>query len=172
MTTAIIQPLRNLLEQLQGLLLELDDVTYAQPVTVLSDASLGQHTRHVIEFFVALEQGYETGLVNYDLRKRDQRMETDRGYALEALERLMEGLVKADKPLGLIVDLNRHAEAPHRVATSYARELVYNLEHMVHHMAILRIGVRAVAGPELPEDFGVALSTWRHRKLTRVLASS
>ena len=172
MTTAIIHPLKNLLEQLQELLLELDDLTYARPVAVLSDASIGQHTRHMIEFFIALEQGYGTGIVNYDLRKRDQRMEADRVYALSILEGMAAGLVKADKPLWLVTDLHPGADASHRVATSYARELVHNLEHVVHHMAIIRIGVRAVSGPELPEDFGVALSTLRHRKLTRLLAQS
>jgi len=169
MSVSLVSPIRRLLGQLQQLLAALDDDAYTRPVTVLSQASIGQHMRHVIEFFTALEHGYENGHVNYDLRKRDIRLESDRTFAFVSLQHIADGLDKTDKPLWLVTDFNPGAGASHRVASNYARELVHNLEHVVHHMAILRIGVQAVTDVDLPEDFGVALSTLRHRQLTGTL---
>jgi hypothetical protein len=54
-----------------------------------------------------------------------------------------------------------------KVPTNFLRELVYNIEHAVHHMALIRIGVREVAPHiTLPPDFGVAASTIRHQQKT------
>ncbi|MBT1705633.1 hypothetical protein [Chryseosolibacter indicus] len=168
MNDRIVYPLMRLLDQLQQLLSCLDDAAYRSPVSVLSNASIGQHVRHIIEFFTALEHGYEGGYVNYDLRKRNKRIEADRMFAIASLTHIATGLNKADKPLWLVANFNDEMEQPHNVATNYTRELVHNLEHVVHHMAILRIGVQAVSALSLPQDFGVASSTMRHRKSSYV----
>lgn len=168
MSEEIASPLKQLLEQLRQLLSDLDDRSYRSSLAVLSDASIGQHSRHVIESFMALDNGYETGYVNYDLRKRDQQLEDDRDFALVMLKRIIDGIDKEDKPLWLMTDLNPGANASYRVSTNYARELVHNVDHIVHHMALMRIGVRTISDLQLPENFGVALSTMRHRRLSSV----
>jgi hypothetical protein len=169
MKNPLLYPLRNLLGQLRDLISALDETAYQTSIGILSHASVGQHIRHIIEFFLALEHGYETGHVNYDLRKRDKRLEADRILALATLQAIAGNLDKADKPLWLVTDFDPGAEASYPVATNYTRELVHNLEHVVHHMALLRIGVAAVSDVRLPEDFGVALSTLRHKKLSSAL---
>ena len=170
MSDTIVYPLKKLLTQLQQLLANLDDSAYSMPVAVLSDASLGKHTRHVVECLMALDRGYETGRVNYDLRKRDKQMEDNRAHGLMALGSITGGLERPDKPLWLVTDFNPHAGSSHLIATNYARELVHNLEHIVHHMALIRIGVHAITDLQLPEDFGVALSTLRHKKLSNMVS--
>jgi hypothetical protein len=45
-----------------------------------------------------------------------------------------------------------------------ARELVYNIEHVVHHMALVKIGLKELLPDlDLPDDFGVAVSTIRYQ---------
>lgn len=159
----VIMPLAGLLLQLQDLLEDLTDEQYMRKIKLLSNATLGQHTRHIIEFFLELNAGYVTGKVNYDKRERDYRIETGRACAMDSLTKIISLLNKENKALALMVDYNNDNEEPGFVETNYSRELVYNLEHTVHHMALLRIGVNAVSTIVLPVDFGVAISTLKHR---------
>jgi hypothetical protein len=168
--------INNLLEQISALLEGLSDEQYTQPLRIFSNASIGQHTRHIIEFFLELFKGYEQGVVDYDNRKRSHAIETDRRCAVLKLREVADQLGRPDRELWLTADFDTIEEAAEsgllrkagcttaRIRTNYQRELVYNLEHTVHHMALLRIGVSALGDLPLPENFGVALSTQKFRK--------
>jgi len=160
-------PINSLLGQLTELLRQLTDEQYQRPIAILSDATLGQHTRHILEFFIELARGYDRGQVNYDGRQRDRRIETARRFAIETIQEIAGRLNKPDKEIMLIVDLQQlhigTSRRDSRVLSNYRRELVYTLEHTVHHMALLRVGVRGIDGPALPESFGVAASTLQYR---------
>jgi hypothetical protein len=157
-------PILQLLSQLQLVLERLSDVQYTAPVDVLSKATIGQHVRHVVEFFLELDKGYLAGTINYDGRKRDLQIETNRQAAIRKLAWISQSLSRPDKGLLLIADLSADGAEPAVVATNYYRELIYNLEHTVHHMALLRIGIGAVSDVVLPERFGVAISTIQYRQ--------
>ena len=52
-----------------------------------------------------------------------------------------------------------------KVPTNEERELVYNIEHAIHHMAIIRIGIENdFPHAHLPDKFGFAYSTIKHLK--------
>ncbi len=69
------QPIQNVFVQLTESLNQLSNDEYIQPSKILFDASIGQHVRHIIELFLCLEKGYESGVVNYEKRKRELREE-------------------------------------------------------------------------------------------------
>ena len=157
-------PILQLLLQLQVALENLTDHQYTAPVDLLSGSTIGSHVRHLIEFYLELIKGYDSGHVNYDKRKRDHSIESHRWVALEKLEEIGSAIIRPDKDLLLEADLTAGGDAPLEVKTNYFRELIYNLEHTVHHMALLRVGIGEVSSLALPPAFGVAMSTLKFRQ--------
>lgn len=58
------------------------EIIFQQLEDSLSGAAIVGHVRHVLEMFVCLQQGYETGMVNYEKRKRDNAIESCRQTAI------------------------------------------------------------------------------------------
>ena len=156
--------IQNVFLQLDLSLQELTTDQYIQPSKTLFNATIGQHVRHIIELFVCLEEGYEKGLVKYDKRRRDRRIETGKDLAITHLKQVYNGLGKENKELVLEAEYTDDAEAPLQFNTNYYREIAYNLEHTIHHMALIKVGIREVSDLEIPEGFGVASSTIKYLK--------
>ncbi len=164
----------TILNQLSELVGQLKDADFAKPSKALSKSTIGQHLRHTLEFFICLEDGYSKGIVNYDKRNHDKLIETDKFIALNTIQKISDFISaqKADQPLLLEVGYNAHNEEAITIETNYLRELVYNIEHAVHHMAIMKIGIHEVAPYiSLPTDFGVAASTIRYKKEEALVAN-
>lgn len=156
--------IRYVFSQLRESLALLNRDQYIHPSRLLSNASIGQHVRHVAELFLCLLNGYETGIVNYEKRERDYRIETDLVFALDVLKLIDRLLDRQDKSLLLEVNCDLLSDTLQNINTNYYRELLYNLEHTIHHMALIRIGIEEVSDIILPEGFGVAPSTIKYRK--------
>ncbi len=150
--------------QLSATLSLLHPLQYVQPCTHLSQATIGQHTRHVIEMFQCLLLGYGSGSVNYEKRKRDPQIENDPFLAVELLQQISHGLQLANKPLLLEASYSETVAEPLVIETNYFREIAYNLEHTIHHMALIKVGILEVSDLELPESFGTAHSTLQYRR--------
>ena len=68
-----------------------------------------------------------------------------------------------DSKINVISNLNG---ITHITPSSYSREILYAIEHAVHHMAILKIGVNLeFKKVTVPPNFGVAESTVRYLEL-------
>lgn len=163
----LLQASNSILDQLADAVQQLKDADFTKPSETLSKSTLGQHLRHTLEFFLCLESGYYKGLVNYDRRSHDKLIENDRAIALGAIQKIKVFLneTKKDQSLKLEVGYNRASDECITIDTNFLRELTYNIEHAVHHMAIMKIGIREVAPyVSLPADFGVAVSTIRHQE--------
>lgn len=162
----LVNASRSILNQLANAIKQLTDNEFVTPSQTLSGSSVGQHLRHTLEFFICLEQGLENGVINYDKRSHDKMIESDRALALSVIGRIHSfvGREMEDKSLVLEASYNEGEELA-SVSTSYFRELTYNIEHAVHHMAIMKIGINEIAKHvSLPSDFGVAASTIRYQK--------
>ena len=160
----LTQPIQHVFVQLSETLNQLTDEQYTQPSNILMNATIGQHVRHIIELFQCLEKGYGTGLVNYEKRKRDYKIETEKELAINLLKDIYRNIEKPNKEI--IMEAEDYCETIETVAipSNYFRELAYNLEHTIHHMALIRVGVNEVSKIELPGEFGVAYSTIKYRQ--------
>ncbi|QEC66038.1 DinB family protein [Panacibacter ginsenosidivorans] len=158
------QAISNVFVQLNDSIDQLTNEQYKTPVQTLSNATIGQHVRHIIELFICLENGYEKGLVNYEKRKRDYTIETNKDVAVQLMHSIVAGLGKPNKTLLLEAGYDDLSEDVVTIETNYLREVVYNLEHTVHHMALIRVGITTLAAIQLPEGYGVASSTIKYRQ--------
>lgn len=160
---------QSILNQIANTIHQISDEDYVKPIDILNNASLGQHIRHVLEFFLCLMDGYQVEKVNYDQRKHDQSIAENRSLALEKAREIVCFIEQADPNTQLTLEVTygiQQGKDPQLVKTNFLRELVYNLEHAIHHMAIIRIGIKAICPQlSLDEDFGVASSTLRFRNV-------
>lgn len=161
----LISACSTILDQLDDVVTNISVEDFAKPSSALSNSTVGQHLRHIIEFFLCLENGFRSGVINYDKRAHDKLIESDKFIAINAIRTVREFVVATTNDSSLLLDVGyeRNTEECVTIKTNYFRELTYNIEHAVHHMALIKIGVREVAGyVSLPKDFGVAVSTLRH----------
>lgn len=163
----LVAAVSQILEQLDEVLEQIKGEDYSRPSAILSNSTIGQHTRHTLEFFICLNEGLHQGEVNYDKRKHDPTIQEQRDLARRIITELKQFVAQhtADRPMTLAVSYDPATDAPLSIPTNYFRELAYNIEHAVHHMAIIKIGLRDVAPyVQLPAGFGIATSTIRHQQ--------
>lgn len=153
--------IKKTLFELTDLLSQLSDKDYVTPCKELSDASIGGHTRHIIEMFQCLHNQYPENIVCYDKRIRNLTLETQTKSAIEAILEIIENLNKEDKPLDvqLIIDDNLVV-----AKSSYGRELLYAFDHCIHHQALIKVAIITQTSAEIDMNFGVARSTIEYRK--------
>ncbi len=157
----LIISLNKALNELVSLLNQISNDDFTSPCQALSNSTIGEHTRHIIEMFQCLENQYESGIVNYDKRNRDYRIQSDTNFALQCIAAIKSQLQKTNKKLTLqqIVDCEELY-----IDSNYFRELLYNLEHCVHHQALIKVAVLQLEHLEIDANFGVARSTIEYRK--------
>lgn len=149
------------LNELIELLNRMSEEQYQLPSKELSGSSIGQHIRHIIEMYHCLLQQYESGIINYDDRKRDIRIETKIDYTLYCLEQIKKQINLNDKPLLLV---NHLMGSNLEIQSHYSRELLYNLEHCIHHQALIKVALMSFDDIEVTEYFGYAPSTIQYKK--------
>lgn len=163
----LIRACTDILTQLGDVIDVIEPMDFHKPSPALSGSTVGQHLRHTLEFFLCLESGYTTGTINYDKRSHDKQIEQDKVIARQTISRIQEFISQMDLDRALLLELSYDGDADREVTleTTTARELVYNIEHAVHHMALMKIGIREVAPYiVLEKNFGVAASTVRHQE--------
>ncbi len=129
--------------------------------------SIGGHARHCVEFYQGFLGGLADGYLDYDARARNLLIESDPATASEALRELANALkaLAAGADTGRVLQIveNQDVLEPAWSASSVGRELRFLLSHTIHHYALIAILLR-LRGIRIPETFGVAPSTLRHRE--------
>lgn len=171
----ILNAVREILGQGETLLLALDDAAYMIKVPAAFHASIGGHYRHCLDHFCCVFDALAEEVVDYDARKRDPRIETERGMALAKTRELRRKA--AEMP---VAGLDRFVWARSQIsysavespiaASTVGRELMFCTVHAIHHYALIGVmgGLLEVA---MPEGFGVAPSTIQHLQKTARLAA-
>lgn len=157
----------SILDQMSEVINQLNDGDFVEPCKRLNGSTLGQHFRHSIEFFECLEKGYNEGNVCYDNRDHDTNIETSRVLAMEVIRRIKDFISTSSLDQKIILEVSYSAKSNEAaiIESNMAREIVYNIEHVVHHMALVKIGIKELSPDlQLPADFGVAVSTIKYQR--------
>ena len=157
---------KDILMQLEAVIKNLKEEDFFKPIPSLNQSTLGQHVRHTLEFFTCLIDSLEGGIINYDKRDHDKVIETDQTVAIGVIENLIHFLSNPLNERELILEANYSLDnSPNSlIKSNFSRELAYNIEHAIHHMAIIKIGIKEIAPYiKLDDNFGVAVSTIKYQ---------
>jgi hypothetical protein len=147
---------------------QLSSDDYGKEQNILSGSSIGQHTRHFIEFFQCLlaQIDSEDAVVNYGKRTRNPAIENSVEEATTTIRDIQQKLLNLDANKTCSLDCSDFQETgTYLVASNLERELIYNIEHTIHHLAIIKIGIKSIHPQfELPDHFGIAPSTLNYRR--------
>lgn len=157
----LIRSINNSLDELVDLLNQLSETEYSKSCFELSGASIGEHTRHVIEMFQCLNQNYDSGIVNYDKRERNVLIQTNTDFAVQMILDVKNSIQTENKKLELQQMIDGIAI---KIQSNYYRELLYNLEHCIHHQALIKVAILKFENVAVSDNFGVARSTIEYRK--------
>jgi uncharacterized damage-inducible protein DinB len=130
-------------------------------------ASIGMHIRHILEFYQALVktvQASNSPDICYDNRQRNMLLETSQEQATQAIEAIQHALAgwsPDDCNLKLSVIL-APAQPMMPISTTLHRELYHVLDHMVHHMALIKL-IAEKQNIALAANFGLARATQVHQ---------
>jgi uncharacterized damage-inducible protein DinB len=152
-----------LLDQALDLLDGITEADYDRSPAGFEPHRIGGHLRHCLELYECFLGGLSTGLADYDSRRRDARVEHERGAAalrvIETIDQLSTTAFERER--GLLVRVEG-AQDSDPVDSSVARELGFLLSHTIHHFALIAMTMRALGLPVEPA-FGVSPSTLRYR---------
>jgi hypothetical protein len=165
-TSALMIDARDVLLQGLTLLFDLDDHRYSQMVGAQFNASIGQHYRHVIEHFLSLTRGLQSGEINYDARDRNVRLQSEVTYGSIAtcdLLRILKGYSEETlaRECAVTNSVGYGSAGPSTFHSNVGRELAYCAGHAIHHYAIIRLICHQI-GVSVPAEFGIAPSTLKH----------
>lgn len=157
----LIASINTSLDELIELLNQLSDQEYSKSCFELSGASIGEHTRHIVEMFQCLNRNYDSGIVNYDKRERNALIETNTGFAVQMILDIKNSISRENRNLKLQQMIDGNVV---NIQSNYYRELLYNLEHCIHHQALIKVGILKCKNVAVDDNFGVARSTIEYRK--------
>ena len=157
----------EILDQLTDLAGQFGQDDYTKPLDMLSANSVGRHLRHILEFYELAVRASQTGKLNYDQRDRNMSLENDPKVAIAKMKELIVLMRIMNEDMVLKLEASYSSDTRHdvRITTTFYRELLYNVEHAVHHMAIIAIAVKVnFTQIRLSENFGIAYSTVKHNQ--------
>lgn len=154
--------LSTVLSELVTLLERMSDIDYAWRPRAEVSGSIGAHVRHCVDHVQVVLDRCADAVISFDERRRGTAIEHSRAIGLDALRRSVdrlhsERMPPMDEPLLLDARLD-HAGACVRVESSVGRELIYVLQHTIHHNAVIALLLASRSG-DVPARFGYAPST-------------
>jgi len=127
----------DVLGQFRGLILTVEQAS-SMDLRLYGEIGIGRHVRHVVDHLRQFERGLETGVIDYNRRKRACALEFDPETGLKELERLMlqmQTVPVADESVTVISEVCSLRRLDVRLTSTVQRELLFLQQHSLHHLA-------------------------------------
>jgi len=162
----LISESKAVIQQITDFLDIIDNQSFTKPLEIFSNSSIGQHFRHIHGFYDCFFKGIENGVINYDKRDRQLDIESDWCCCKDCFTTFKDQLDQIDLKKPILIEQGMTPDpSMEGISSSVGRELMYAVDHAIHHLAIIKMGMRSHF-PEIQicQDLGVAPSTLEHRK--------
>jgi hypothetical protein len=166
--SSLISAAEDVLRQGIALLDSIDQDTYSRKEEGQWGSSIGAHYRHVLDHFLCLIEGLWDFQINYDHRSRNRDIEMSVEVARSTTQDVFEALAAVSddvlrRDCTVVYSVRYGDSIAQNVPSVVARELMFCVEHAIHHYAIMKLlcALRAVA---LPCEFGIAPSTLKYQQ--------
>tara|TARA_Y100000385_G_scaffold200493_1_gene207580 strand:+ start:460 stop:927 length:468 start_codon:yes stop_codon:yes gene_type:complete len=148
------------------LLKKITNQDYSTPIKHLNNSTIGQHYRHIIEFYLCYLKGLEDNHINFDSRERSIKLETNKTCCIETKNTIIEKLSsKLNNQSAIIFEYNYTIENSQsaEMVSNTLRELLFCLDHSIHHQALIKVALIELGKEKIMGDnFGMAYSTIRN----------
>jgi hypothetical protein len=150
-------------QQAKAYLLGLSAENYQVVIKPHFASSAGAHMRHILDHYLALKDGLNQGLINYNKRNRYSSVESCPKTALlqwQKVEQWLKEVSQLDTDISLTVVCETSVNKTQNTQTksTLARELVFVSSHAVHHFSLLAV-INSLLGNKDEINFGIAPST-------------
>lgn len=153
--------LHEILTEQKELLRKISTEFYTHNIPSLDGSTIGGHTRHIIEFLEILLNSYHTDQINYDERQRNLELEENPEKAMEVISEILSNI---DLPNKNLILKQTVGAVSLEIPTNFFRELLYNIEHCIHHQALIKVAFNEIKMSHLlNKNFGIAPSTIQYR---------
>ena len=159
----------NTLSSAAALIKDLPKDKYNHVEAPYFESCLGKHMRHILDHYLCFSRDLALGVIDYDQRNRDVRLETDKEYTLSVIAQICDFLTelgtRSEGDVAVKVLLCNDVSLPQGEATdsSIRRELQFLQGHAVHHYALIATMLRFY-GLNVDREFGIAPSTLVHEE--------
>jgi hypothetical protein len=150
------------LQQVQYLIESCDEQRYNQPC-IHSESGVGRHVRHILDHFLALQDGLDKNLIDYNKRHHDSSIEDNPAIALALIFKLQNWFIKSDQALAdRTIKVESEISVSHQenmcFTSTINRELCYLINHTLHHVAYAKLVAKSL-DIKLDDSIGIAPST-------------
>lgn len=149
----------------QGIILlgTLSDDEYQHVATPYVNSSIGEHFRHSLDLYFSLMNEQQTGIIDYDFRRRGSQVEECRTTALREFEHIKQWLLALRsgdiyRHVEVKTEVSLHQQYSEQLTSSMARELIFVAAHAIHHYALIRVSA-LYCNADVSADFGIAPAT-------------
>ena len=162
----IISASIEVIEQGEKFLASVSPATYQKVLNPYLASSSGEHMRHIIDHFISLMTGFESAIIDYDLRNRRSSIESDHKLALLQLQIIKQWILSLDnntldKKLFIKTEVSVYERNSVEIPSNLSRELVFVTSHAVHHFSIISIAMQ-LQDSSIDHGFGIAPATATH----------